>query len=100
LAASLRLLGAVVFEVTEDPSTGTDGEHYSYAPGLGLYRAATNAVGDVVVDENQLAAAMRDAPNAEALRERLALLVGRPWDDVLEPMRVRAWPTERAVAAG
>jgi hypothetical protein len=100
VAASLRLLGAVVFEVTEDPAAGSDGERYSYVPGLGLFRAATNAVGDVVVDENQLTAAVRDAPNAEALRERLALLVGRPWDDALEPLRMRARPAERAVAAG
>ncbi|MEO6713617.1 MAG: DUF3145 family protein [Mycobacteriales bacterium] len=100
LAGALRSLGAVTFDVTEDPGPGYDGERFSYAPGLGLFRAATNAVGDVVVDENQLAAAVRDSPNAEALRERLARLLGRPWDDVLEPLRMRAWVPDRAAAAG
>lgn len=100
LAESLRALGAITFEVTEDAGPGTDGERFSFVPGLGLFRAATNAVGDVVVDENQLGAALRDAPNAEALRERLARLIGRPWDDVLEPLRMRAWAATKAAAAG
>lgn len=100
LVSGLRALGALTFEVTEDPAPGSDGERFSFVPGLGLFHAATNAVGDVVVDENQLAAAVRDAPNAEALRERLARLIGRPWDDVLEPLRIRAWALERVVATG
>jgi hypothetical protein len=89
LAHSLRLLGAVTFEVTEQASAGQDGERFSFVPGLGLYRAGTNAAGDLVVDENQLGAALRESPNAEALRERIGRLLGRPWDDVLEPLRWR-----------
>jgi hypothetical protein len=100
LADALRRLGAVTFELTEDAAPGTDGERFSFVPGLGLFRAAMNSVGDVVVDENQLMAAMRDSPNAEALRERLARLVGKPWDDVLEPLRIRSWPPAKAAAAG
>ena len=100
LCHELRRLGAVVFEVSEDPSDGVDGERYSFVPGLGLFRAATNSVGDVVVDENQLGAALREAPNAEALRERLARLLGRPWDDALEPLRHRAAPVTAAAATG
>lgn len=100
IADGLRSLGAVTFEVTEDAAPGVDGERFSFVPGLGLFRAATNAVGDVVVDENQLAAAVRDSPNAEALRERLARLIGRPWDNVLEPLRMRAWTPSQAAAAG
>jgi hypothetical protein len=100
LTNRLRTLGAVVFEVTEDPSDGIDGERYSFVPGLGLFRAATNSVGDVVVDENQLGAALREAPNAEALRERLARLLGRPWDDALEPLRHRVAPVTAAAATG
>jgi hypothetical protein len=100
LAHRLRALGAVVFETTEDASDGVDGERYSFVPGLGLFRAATNAVGDVVVDENQLGAALREAPNAEALRERLARLLGRPWDDALEPIRHRLTPLTATAATG
>jgi hypothetical protein len=100
IAAALRRLGAITFEVTENPAPGSDGERFSFVPALGLFRAATNAIGDVVVDENQLMAAVRAAPNAEALRERLATLVGKPWDDVLEPLRGRSCPAPRAVAVG
>ena len=100
VADALRGLGAITFEVTEEPTAGVDGERFSFVPGLGLFRAATNSVGDVVVDENQLAAAIRDAPNAEALREQLARLIGRPWDDVLEPLRMRMWSPAQAAAVG
>ncbi len=100
LADGLRALAAVTFEVTEDASPGYDGERYSFVPGLGLHRCATNAIGDLVVDENQLAAAVRDSPNAEALRERLAHLIGRPWDEALEPLRIGAVPVPRAAVAG
>jgi hypothetical protein len=100
LAESLRALAAVTFEVTEDPGPGYDGERFSFVPGLGLHHCATNAIGDVVVDENQLAAAVRDSPNAEALRERLAYLIGRPWDEALEPLRIGAAPLATAAAAG
>ncbi|MEP7054021.1 MAG: DUF3145 family protein [Actinomycetota bacterium] len=100
LAQTLRALGALTFEVTEDAAPGWDGERFSFVPGLGLFRAATNAIGDVVVDENQLMAAVRLAPNAEALRERLARLVGKPWDDALEPFRWRSEPPEQAAAVG
>jgi hypothetical protein len=100
LTHRLRALGAVVFEVGADPGEGVDGERYSFVPGLGLFRAATNSIGDIVVDENQLGAALREAPNAEALREWLGRLLGRPWDDVLEPLRHRAAPVTAAAATG
>ena len=100
IADGLRRLGAITFEVTEDPSPGVDGERFCFVPDLGFFHAATNAIGDVVVDENQLAAAIREAPNAEALRARLARLIGRPWDDALEPLRMRAWPSTRVAATG
>lgn len=100
ITEGLRTLGALTFEITEDAAPGCDGERFSFVPGLGLFRAATNSAGDVVVDENQLSAAVRDSPNAEALRERLARLIGRPWDDVLEPLRMRAWAPTHAAATG
>jgi hypothetical protein len=100
LTDALRSLAALTFEVTEDAVDAGLGERYSYVPGLGLYRASTNAIGDVVVDENQLAAALRESPNAEALREAIRALLGRPWDEALEPLRFGAAPLPRAVAVG
>ena len=100
LADALRKLRAITFEVTEDAAPGVDGQRLSFVPALGLFRTATNAIGDVVVDENQLFAAVRDSPNAEALRETLTRLIGGPWDDALEPMRMRAWAPSDAAAVG
>ncbi len=49
LVDALRVWQMLRFEVTEDPSEGVDGERYSYAPGLGLWRGNTSANGDVTV---------------------------------------------------
>ena len=76
------------FEVTEDPSTGCEGERYSYTPELGLFHAMTGVHGDIVVPEDRLRAAIARADeNGIGLQEELHKLLGRPWDDELEPFR-------------
>src|SRR3954468_22613777 len=49
LAASLRAWPMLVFEVTEDGTSASDGERLAYVPGRGFHRSATAANGDVVV---------------------------------------------------
>ena len=44
------------FEVTEDPTVGSDGSRRSHTPALGIHHASTNAIGDAVVHENRLRA--------------------------------------------
>jgi hypothetical protein len=98
------------FEVTEEASPGCDAVRYSYTPGLGTFSATVSASGDIMVPENRLRAAMalaaagtshrgeelgglrdRHAPQHPALggslEAELTLLLGRPWDDELEPFR-------------
>jgi hypothetical protein len=62
LSGALKAWPMIRFEVTEDPSPGVDGERFCFAPGIGLWhaRAAANGVDG---------------------------LLGKPWDDALEPFR-------------
>ncbi|MFZ2529346.1 MAG: DUF3145 domain-containing protein [Rhodococcus sp. (in: high G+C Gram-positive bacteria)] len=80
---ALRVWQMLRFEVTEDPSDGVDGERYSYAPGLGLWRGNTSANGDVTIGEGRLRALLVSGNLAAELHRAL----GTAWDEVLEPYR-------------
>jgi hypothetical protein len=86
--ASALLGWPVRFEVTEDPSSGCDGERYSFTPGLGLFHAMTSANGDLVVPENRLRQLLTANLVATAdVASDLRTLLGEPWDAELEPFR-------------
>lgn len=88
LASALRGWQHLRYEVTEDPSGGCEGERYSYTPDLGLYHAMIGVHGDILVPEDRLRTAMgRAAENGLGLVDELDRLLGRPWDDELEPFR-------------
>lgn len=75
------------FEVTCDADGGL-GERFSYTPGLGIFRAATDEAGDIQLGENQLRAAIaREALGGRSIHEALSELLGTPWDDELEIFR-------------
>jgi hypothetical protein len=108
------------FEVSEEASPGCDAVRYSHTPSLGTFSAVTSASGDILVAEGRLRAAMtlaaagahglhRDASQPAShgtdrpldrhvphpalggsLEAELALLLGQPWDDELEPFRYAA----------
>jgi hypothetical protein len=87
LVGALRAWPMLRFEVTEDPSTGVDGERFCFVPGLGLWRSRTSANGDIVVGEDQLRALVVTARGAESFAHQLDQLLGTAWDDALEPFR-------------
>ncbi|GAA1793598.1 DUF3145 domain-containing protein [Planosporangium flavigriseum] len=87
LAAALRQWPMIRFEVTEEPSTGLDGERYMHVPGRGLFRAATSANGDIQLSEDRVRALMATAAGYEALTHSLDKALGTPWDVELEPYR-------------
>ncbi len=82
IASALRGFPNLRYEVTEDAHTG--GQRFSCTPSLGLFRAATDATGDIVVGEQRLRACLESEDAAKALRE----VLGQPWDDELEPFRM------------
>ena len=89
LASALRDWSQLRFEVTEEPSAGAEGERWSATPALGMFHATTGVHGDIVVREDRLRAALARAaadPATSVVAELQALL-GKAWDDELEPFR-------------
>jgi hypothetical protein len=88
LASALKGWQKVRFEVTEDPTATSEGERYSYTPGLGVFHAVTGLHGDIVVPEDRLRHALASAAvGGPDLSTALGQLLGQPWDDELEPFR-------------
>jgi hypothetical protein len=77
----------VRFEVTEDPSPGTDGQRFCYVPGLGLWHARTSANGDIVVGEDRLRALTGRGLSDDGFVHEIDNLLGAAWDAALEPFR-------------
>ena len=91
IASALRGWSLLRFEVTEEPSPGSDGERYSWTPTLGLFSGLTGVHGDILVPEGRLRAALTRASDPGGagtdLASELDELLGKPWDDELEPFR-------------
>jgi hypothetical protein len=88
LASALKGWQKLRFEVTEDATSGTEGERYSYTPALGVFHAITGIHGDIVIPEDRIRHAMVSAASGgPQLAESLELLLGEPWDSELEPFR-------------
>lgn len=76
------------FEVTEDPTQITDGGRWSSTPGLGIFYAQTDLMGNVVVPENRVRAAIEQSEgDPSELCRLLDVALGQAWDDELEPFR-------------
>ncbi|MCU1672612.1 MAG: hypothetical protein JWN77_725, partial [Frankiales bacterium] len=86
LAGALRGWSVLRYEVTEEPSSGCDGERYAVTPTLGVFRATTSANGDLLVGEDRLRALLATATGPQ-LAMGLDTLLGSPWDAELEPYR-------------
>ena len=87
LAASLRAWPMLVFEVTEDGTSASDGERLAYVPGRGFHRSMVAANGDVVVGEERLRGLLNRARSTEEFRHGVTELLGTAWDAELEPYR-------------
>jgi hypothetical protein len=88
LAASLRAWPMLVFEISEDGTSVSDGERLAYVPGRGFHRSTVAANGDVVVGEERLRGLMSRARSADEFQHGLAELLGTAWDVELEPYRM------------
>ncbi|RMI29467.1 DUF3145 domain-containing protein [Nocardia stercoris] len=87
LASALQDWPQLHFEVTENPSEGVDGERFSFVPGLGLWRGATSANGDVVVGEMRLREIIRGCSDVTSVAAAVDRALGTVWDTALEPYR-------------
>ena len=87
IASALAGWNRLRFEVTEDASEGCDGVRHSYTPALGTFTAVTGGNGDILIPEGRLRATISLAQTETALRGELDRLLGRAWDEELEPFR-------------
>jgi hypothetical protein len=88
LAASLRAWPMLVFEITEDATSVSDGERLAYVPGRGFHRSTVSVNGDVVVGEERLRGLLSRARTGEEYQHGIAELLGSAWDAELEPYRL------------
>ena len=88
VASALRGWNHLRFEITEEPTTSTEGSRYSYTPDLGVFHAVTGLHGDIMIPEDRLKAAVVKASLGDTTLElEIAKLLGKPWDDELESFR-------------
>ena len=88
IASAVRGWNHLRFEITEEPTTSTEGSRYSYTPDLGVFHAVTGLHGDLMIPEDRLKAAVVKASLGETTLElELDRLLGKPWDDELETFR-------------
>ncbi|SEI94451.1 DUF3145 domain-containing protein [Demequina mangrovi] len=87
LASALRGWEHVRYEVTEEPSFGSDGARWSHTPSLGIFHAVIDSHGNTVVPEDRIRAALDNADNLADVRRTMDLALGTAWDEELEPFR-------------
>ena len=88
LASALRGWAHLRYEVTEEPSPGSDGSRWSHTPSLGLHHRIVGVHGDVLVGEDRLRSAVAVAGSDPVLLSaELDRVLGSAWDAELEPFR-------------
>ena len=88
IASALRGWNHLRFEVTEDPTSATEGTRYAVTPDLGVFHAVTGVHGDIMIPEDRLkAAVVKAALGDTTLLNEIDMLLGKPWDDELETFR-------------
>ena len=88
ITSALRGWNHLRFEVTEDPTSVTEGQRFSYTPDLGVFHAVTGLHGDIMIPEDRLkAAVVKAALGDTTLLNEIDKLLGKPWDDELETFR-------------
>ena len=88
LASALRGWEHLRFEITEEATAISESGRWSYTPGLGIFYAQTDRLGNVVVPENRIRAAIeQSAGDSDQLHHLLDVALGQAWDDELEVFR-------------
>ena len=82
---ALKSWSYLIFELSEFNSS--EGSIYFYTKDLGLYRGSINSHGQIVVSEDMLKSAITQNLSQSDLTIALEKLMGRPWDNFLEPFR-------------
>ena len=87
LASELSGWHYLRFEIHEASSASDQGSMYFFVPELGIYRGATNAHGDLMINEHQVSAIVREHRCESDVITEIERALGRPWDEDLECYR-------------
>lgn len=88
LASAIKGWQKLRFEVTEEATSGSESERYSYTPTLGVFHAITGIHGDIMIPEDRIRhALLAAAQGGPTLPDSLEELLGQAWDSELEPFR-------------
>jgi hypothetical protein len=88
MASALRGFPNLRFEITEEPSTGFDGQRFVATPSLGVWRSPMGVFGESFISDERLRNAITTATSQnKSLVEAVDEVIGGPWDRELEPFR-------------
>lgn len=87
LASALRGWHYLKFEIYEAAMNGSDGSLYMFTTELGLFRSNVGPHGDIMINEHQLQSALMTNLKDRDICEEIERLLGKPWNDQLEPFR-------------
>lgn len=90
LASTLRGMDEVRYEVVQEATAKADGGRWSCTPELGIFYAATDRAGNIVLTEDHVRGCMERASatrDPRALQRELSTALGEPWDEDLEVYR-------------
>ena len=88
VASALRGWNHLRFEITEEPTSSTEGTRFSCTPDLGIFHAITGPHDDILIPEDRLKAeVVKAALGDTTLLLEIDNLLGKPWDDELETFR-------------
>ena len=87
LASALRGWHYLKFEIYEAASNGSDGSLYMFTTELGLFRSNIGPHGDIMINEHQLQKVINGNIKESDVCEEIENLLGKPWNDDLEPFR-------------
>ena len=87
IASALRGWHYLKFEVYEAASHGSDGSLYMFTSELGMFRGNVGPHGDIMINEHQLHNVLNSNLRVHDICEEIEKLIGKPWNEVLEPFR-------------
>ena len=87
LVSNLKGWHYITFELFESPTNGSDGSLYMFTPDLGLFRGTVGPHGDLMFNENQIQKILDENLRTVTVLDSLETLMGKKWDEVLNPFR-------------
>jgi len=85
LASALASWHYLRFEIFE--AHADTGELFRFTPEFGILRNQTDGAGNILLTDLQVSSALGNSFEEDELREAINRLLGKPWEDVLEPLR-------------